>query len=241
MVVVPDLSLTSPRFQDLANAINLLKMELLPENLEDTQFSVRYYQFSNDDLSRLSTQVKAFIALSHAEIEAYIEKMAIEILTKAIEDLWKSQNRVSIPLLTLMIFFPQRKDNDTLKFNRDIQDVQRNKLETYIDDEIQRVNDAFRKRVKDNHGIREANLYSLLLPLGLKIDIFDNLWIREIEYLANERGEIVHQSRSSMSQPLNPKDKLEQVHKIIYGRDLENRTIFNGLIGIDQELRSLCV
>ncbi|MEY2979387.1 MAG: HEPN domain-containing protein [Prochlorotrichaceae cyanobacterium] len=230
MVVTPDLSNASQEFKRLANAIDLLKAELLPENLEDDQFP--------DDLSQSSTQVKAFIALSHAEIEAYIENMAIQILTQAIENLWKSHKRVSIPVLALMIFFPQRKDNDILKFKRDIQ---RNKLRTYIDDEIQRVNDTFRQRVKDNHGIREANLYSLLLPLGLEIDIFDNLWIQEIETLANERGTIVHQSRYGTLQPFNPKDKFEQVYKILYGRDLENQKIFKGLIDIDEDLRSLCL
>lgn len=234
MVVIPDLSSASPEFQRLAEAINLLKMELLPQNLEDDDFAVNHLQQSAEELSRLSTQAKAFTALSHAE------SMAIIVENHAI-NIWRKQQRVTIPLLNLMIFFPKRKNDDAIKFNREIQEVQRIQLETYVNDQIQEINNLFRKKVKDNHGIREANLYSLLIPLGLNIDVFDRPWIQEIDFLADERGEIVHKSRYSISQPVNPKDKFEQVYKILYGRDLKNRIVFKGLIDLDRELLHLCL
>jgi len=234
MVVIPDLSSASPEFQRLAEAINLLKMELLPQNLEDDDFAVNHLQQSAEELSRLSTQAKAFTALSHAE------SMAIIVENHAI-NIWRTQQRVTIPLLNLMIFFPKRKNDDAIKFNREIQEVQRIQLETYVNDQIQEINNLFRKKVKDNHGIREANLYSLLIPLGLNIDVFDRPWIQEIDFLADERGEIVHKSRYSISQPVNPKDKFEQVYKILYGRDLKNRIVFKGLIDLDRELLHLCL
>lgn len=238
MAAIPDLSSASEEFQRLAEAINLLKMELLPQNLEDDNFAVNHLQQSTEDLSRLSTQAKAFTALSHAEIEHYIESIAIKIESHAM-NLWRTQQKVTTSLLNLMIFFSKKKDENIIKYDGEIRQEQRDKLRTYVNDQIQAVNNLFRTKVDHNHGIKEANLYSLLIPLGLNVDVFDILWIQEVKSLAEDRGNIVHQSRYGISQPVNPKDKFEQVYKILYGRDLKNRIVFKGLIDLDREL--LCL
>ena len=233
--MISNLSNASQEFRRLANAISLLKAELLPADLESDDFPVVYSQQSTEDLSHLSTKAKAFIALSHAEIEEYIENRATSIESNALS-VWERQRKVGISLLSLMIFFPKRKDKKTTEFSSN---VSRNKLVNYLDTEIEEVNRLFRQRVKNNHGIRSANLYSLLIPIGLKIDVFDELWIQEVESLANDRGQIVHKSRYGISQPINPRDKFEQVYKILYGRDLTNRIVFKGLVDIDMELDQL--
>lgn len=243
--MILDLSNTSEEFQRLANAISLLKAELLPADLERDDFAVTYSQQSSEDLSHLSTKAKAFIALSHAEIEEYIENRSTSIENNAI-NAWKRERKVGISLLSLMIFFPKREDNETTGFSSNLPNdklIKRliEKLEhyKYLDREIDNVNNLFRDKVDKNHGIQSIKLFSLLIPLGLKIDVFDELWIQEVESLANDRGQIVHKSRYSISQPINPRDKFEQVYKILYGRDLTNKFLFKGLVDIDRELDQL--
>ena len=243
--MIPDLSNASQEFQRLANAIRLLKAELLPADLEGSDFAVTYSQQSSEDLSHLSTKAKAFIALSHAEIEEYIENRATSIENNAI-NAWKSERKVGISLLSLMIFFPTRKDKETTEFSSNLPNdklikrlVEKLKDYKYLDCEIDKVNDLFRDKVEKNHGIQSVKLFSLLIPLGLKIDVFDELWIQEVESLANDRGQIVHKSRHSISQPINPRDKFEQVYKILYGRDLTDRIVFKSLMDIDKELDQL--
>ena len=231
----------SQEFQRLAEAIHLLKAELLPPDLESDDFPVVYSQQSSEDLSHLSTKAKAFIALSHAEIEEYIENRATSIESNALS-VWERQRKVGISLLSLMIFFPKRKDKKTTEFSSNLPRntlVEKLKNYSYLDSEIKEVNTLFRQRVKNNHGIRSANLYSLLIPIGLKIDVFDELWIQEVESLADDRGQIVHKSRHGISQPINPRDKFEQVYKILYGRDSTDRIVFKSLIDIDKELDQL--
>jgi hypothetical protein len=43
-----------------------------------------------------------------------------------------------------------------------------------------------------NHGIKEANLHSLVLPLGFGLADFDPVWVAEMNWLGRARGDVAH-------------------------------------------------
>lgn len=48
------------------------------------------------------------------------------------------------------------------------------------------------QRIDINQGIKEANLHSLVLPLGFDLADFDPVWVAEMNWLGRTRGDVAH-------------------------------------------------
>ncbi len=160
-------------------------------------------------------QLRAFIVLCHAEIEEYLEERSIRILEEA-KAAWNTPSLT--PFAVILEPF--------LKLNK-----------KYTD---------FRDIVRKNNGIGENHLKSIFSPfLGEEKvkNLFDPLWLGEMNYMSDLRGNVAHQSRGNRTQqPLNPEDLEDRIGKVIYGRDRKGRLVygnFRGLLSLDCYLSTL--
>ncbi len=141
--------------------------------------------------------IKSAIIFVHAEIENFIEDRCRELAREAIIA-WDS-GVVSMQIISFLAAYHSGWD--------DIKDY-KGQVEKLIQRSRKRKNDSssykeangyvqiakndYYKIIEDNNGIKEADLKSLLAPIGLTMAEFDAEWIKEINEFGKQRGTIAH-------------------------------------------------
>lgn len=184
------------QYEHLEGRFKILRSVFLPEKFSPT----------GDYGDEIFEKVRAYKALTHAELEYYFEQIGITVAKKAYAD-WDSNGAVSKALIALTVYYsgqyapiPTQKTGNNSDINLDV-----------------RINKAFTEYCRnvnaENNGIKEKNLLKLFLPIGIEIDsIPDDLIIASNNY-GVIRGEIVHTTRTK--QNLTPEDALSAAEDIL--------------------------
>jgi len=129
-------------------------------------------------------QIRAYIALCHAEFESYLEQHATDVVDKALL-LWTNGRKPTLPLIALFAHFEhiEKNDNTTQK--------------------IHMITSRFKRGViKQNNGIKSENIRKLFVPIGVDFDEIDSAWTSTLDSYGAKRGETVHMS-AKVQQPLD--------------------------------------
>ncbi len=172
------------RFIQLDRRINEIESNYLPI----TRPLGNYTKVENDNL-------RAYILLIHAEFEAYFEEIGEDKAKKAFAK-WKANRTKSNVLLSLASFH-----EGTIK-EFDIEKRINKALSNYINN------------LRHNHGIKEDNILSILLPIGLEHNDIDTTWLNTISSFGTNRGEIAHTSAKVQS-PLDPPTLKNTINQIL--------------------------
>lgn len=167
---------------------------------------------------RVHQRAAAFRLLTHAEFESYVEDLVTSHVTARL-DAWNTNRRPSITLAALLAY-----------------DEVAGKPPTSLIAPPQKPAKPFRQRLEDaanhfnrqvrvyNHGVRELNLLSMLLPIGLEIDEVDTTWLASLDSWARERGDFAHKSSGKIGTRLDPAKEYAQVKLLMAGfKDLDRR------------------
>lgn len=197
----------SARFLTLTKELNRLKKQFLPK-ISPTGI---YF----DRQLALTT---AYRILAHAEIEAYLEDRAWETARNAKVN-WDNTGKTCRTLLSLLAFSGQtmEKPPDTLTPKKATKSVplDRIKLSKKIDLAIS----SFKSEIDKNHGVKEANLLALLLPIGIDGDDLDPAFLATLNAFGEQRGLVAHSSATSYitRQPPDPATELNRIRQITQG------------------------
>ncbi|MFD0934343.1 HEPN domain-containing protein [Methylobacterium trifolii] len=179
-----------------------------------------------------SVFVKAlgFRVLAHAEFEEFLEERVTEIAKVAWAS-WKDKNHVSATAMCLIAFSGRemRPPPDTYSAPGENQ----RKAWPALIDVHEKLNDAVSQYIKqisvDNHGVREKNILSMLLPIGVDHKKIDGVFLTEIDDFGQQRGKAAHTSSAKfVQQEIDPKGEFDRVQKII-----------NLLLPLDEELTAV--
>lgn len=199
----------SPRFKTLVRELNRLRQHLLPRKFEPTEVN-----YSDKKI----TQFIAYRVLAHAEIEAYLEDRVLEAARYAIKD-WKDKGKVHRILLSLLAFCGHTMElpPTTLNPKKPSKTIPEEKLK--LEKKLDLASNAFTRCIKENHGLKEANILALLLPIGIDSDELDPAWLSTMNTFGEKRGVAAHMSSTSykVAQPPNPKIEFDTVNEIIEG------------------------
>ncbi|HRI48284.1 MAG TPA: HEPN domain-containing protein [Ignavibacteriaceae bacterium] len=191
----------SQKYNKLIKRLDQLKVNLLP--------SVRgkgYYNKKEQDFMR------GYRLLVHAELEAYFEERAKDKAIKAYKD-WDTKGIKSNILVALVAY--SDANLGSIKSEPDIHKRVNKALTTYI---------TF---LKKNNGVKEDNILSILLPIGIKPAQLDQTWLNVMTSFGASRGEVAHNSHKTVS-PIDLVTELTTVTHII--NELKNvDTIINSL------------
>lgn len=191
--------------------LNVLRAHLLPDPFEPTGIY--------DDQEKVATSALAYRVLSHAEIESYFEDRALQVVDDA-RTAWEKTNHVSRVILCLLAFSGRemRLPPDTLEA------PDANKKKTWpeqvdIAERLSQVITAFYKYVRiENHGIKEKNLLSLLLPIGVNNSKLDPTFLADMNSFGALRGATAHlSSRKSVRKAVDPAEELKRVEALMSG------------------------
>jgi hypothetical protein len=176
----------SKRFSQLAERLKTIRLHFLPEEFSSL----------GDYDERVLDHARAFILLAHAELESYLEDCATDQVNTAHER-WKKY-RSCPTLLSRLVFYHLAK---TAK-NRD--------WAMPSDKSINAAVNAYKRELNDNHGIKEQNVLSILLPLGLAHDKLSTTLLGTLNSLGTIRGNVAHRSVKA-HQSIDPKTVCDNV------------------------------
>ena len=154
----------SRRFLALKKRMAQLEHDLLPP-----VNAVGGYTLQDQD------QIRGFRILVHAEIEAFLEDLASDIVKRSL-------NR----------YTATGKANKILKSLA--QAFCRSHRPTTGEDFFVCAVKQYQEVIKGNHGIKEANICVLFLPIGIDRGLLDSAWLSTMSSFGVKRGEVAHSS-----------------------------------------------
>jgi hypothetical protein len=198
----------SSRFITLTKELNRLKRQFLPKiNPPGIYYSDRQLAL-----------IIAYRVFAHAEIEAYLEDRVKKVAIDAKTD-WDNYGKTSRTLLSLLAFSGEVMDvpPDTLSPIKGSKKVLLEKIK--LDKKIELAVNCFIRTINQNHGLKEANILALLLPIGVDSNDLDLNLLVQLNTFGEERGLVAHSSATSyrMKQPPDPVDELSKIEQITQG------------------------
>lgn len=194
----------SDKFITLRTQLNRLKDEFIPE-ISPTGL------YSESQLSRTA----AYRVLAHSEIESYLEERAWEVVQNA-KTLWDKSGKNTRTLICLLGFsgLTMDKPPDTLTPQKGSRTVKEEKIK--ISKKIDLAVESFKRVISQNHGVKEDNILSLLLPIGIDSDDLDIAWLATMNTFGEKRGLVAHKSATSYMtiQTPDPANELNTVNQI---------------------------
>lgn len=198
----------SARLELLRKQIDTLRTHLLPAQFDPTG------AYAPEQI----TQAVAYRVLCHAEIESYIEDRARDTAVRALSG-WDKAGLSRRVLLALIAFSGREMEAPpaTIAPPQPSQTkVWPEKLE--LSERIRSSGSGFVSFLKKNHGVKEENLLSMLLPVGVDARKLDPLWVSEMSSFGELRGDVAHNSLAGKVVQLpDPKAEYERVERLILG------------------------
>jgi hypothetical protein len=190
----------SRRLRDLDGQIDVLRTRFLPDPFDPLG--------QYPDPEEIQDYSRAFVVLSHAELESYIEGWAKDIARVA-EEVWKRATRVTPPLAFLLASIGERiKIAETLSAGGDDSHARLQSL-------ITKVFQVYYRRIKDNNGIKEKNVLRLFDALGVPAAAYSSTLLPALEYVGSIRGQHAHASAGAVQSPLDPETELKRIKGVV--------------------------
>lgn len=197
---------SSSRFFTLKKELNRIRKQFLPKINPTGTYSDK----------QLALTI-AYRVLSHAEIEAYLEDRAWDTAMKAKRD-WDNTGKTCRTLLSLLAFSGEMMDLPpdsfmTIKGKKAISSGLKSS------EKVTLAVNCFKKIIDKNHGVKEANILALLLPIGIDSDDLDSVLIATLNTFGEQRGLVAHSSAASYrtKQPPDPATELSRMQQITQG------------------------
>jgi hypothetical protein len=185
---------TSRRWKSLKREVDTLRRQFLPDPFDPLGVYAKP--------TLVQAQTRAFLVLSHAELESYLEDWAKEIV-RAADVAWNGSNRISKPLAFLLSTLGERMDPQSKDSPKKLADTSSKVLQ------------KFYRLIKDNHGVKEVNVLTLFAPLGIPATTFGPTLLAGLDTLGTMRGTHAHQSAKAVVSVLDPETEYKRVTGLI--------------------------
>lgn len=196
----------SDRFKELSLRVGELRKHMLPETFNPTG------DYTDQELD----SARGYRLLVHAEFESYLEDISKDVVTKAISK-WKNDKTPSTILIAfLALYHSSWNVSGELTNNEIIEIAKSRKNKDSVEKIIDLAQSQFSQKVRDNHGIKEKNFKTLILPTGIDLCDIDGTWLTNLDNFGKLRGEIAHNTKRATGQ-INPKDEYNRVKMLLIG------------------------
>lgn len=177
----------------------------------DARIKILRARFLPPTFSKLGTyssveldNARAFRLLAHAEIEEYLEQRALDVAKLATTN-WVTAGKHSKVALHLAANQIGSSSGLPEKLGSGVSAVSI----------VQNCFAQYAHSVRHNHGIRTANILTLLLPVGFAEAEIDLVWLATIDGFGAARGKTAH--TSAVTHAINPKDDFQTVQAVVVG------------------------
>lgn len=143
-------------------------------------------------------RTRAFVALSHAEIESFIESRCSQVASAA-KTAWfrnRTINRIIFSLYAMCY-------SGWADLDGDLNELPKLSNKTDVDSRVTSCFDQYSHVIGNNHGIKDRYLKKLLEPLSIRLTDLSQSWVLEMSNFGGLRGQIAHMSGRA-NQPPDP-------------------------------------
>jgi hypothetical protein len=161
------------------------------------------------DATRVQAHTRAFLVLSHAEVESYLEEWAKEI-ARTCEVLWNLSSKISGPLTFLLATLSERIEIPTTLASPKSKDSPQRLADASV-----KLFQKYYKQIKDNNGIREKNVLALFSPLGVPAAALGPTLLPNLDSFGALRGQHAHQSAKAVQAALDPEIEHKRVTALV--------------------------
>ncbi len=174
---------TPKRLQRLLTRLDKLEAHLLPD----------VFSLTGRYTPRQKDYTKAFLLLVHAELESYFEDRARALVTNAVA---RFQSKgICTPVLSRLLVYHHAVKNE---------------LGPVSPDAVSKAINYYLDHLDKNHGIKEKNLRTIFLPLGIGHAQLDAQLVAACNQLAQKRGQFAH-ARFKTHQQVDPKTERDNI------------------------------
>lgn len=207
---------TSSRYSELQKAVRKFRRALLPGRFDPTG--------TYRSADRVHLRTISFRIMVHAEIEAYLEDRAYELLNAAWNE-WLARRVPSDVMLGLLAYGGFETHLPPKKLTGGNQQL------AYADLHfaIHKAQGVWRNCHTNNHGIKEEHVLALILPLGIKHTDLDTTLLADLSSYGSDRGEVAHKSNATIKQYADPKSELDKATKLVADLQKLDQIISNAL------------
>lgn len=193
-------------FKVMNTQLKILRKSLLPIQF-DRMGIYRYHR-------RVSARVIAYRLMVHAEFEHYVEIRCKDVAKHALSS-FSQKAHITRGALALLAFNECKTEAlpSSLAPPTGI-DQKAWEKKIGIEGRLKSAMDTYLKRVVEtNHGIREQNILSLVLPIGVSHTDLDPLWLTNLDQFGVQRGLAAHNSSTigALSTSMDPKTEYDLV------------------------------
>lgn len=186
-------------YPELKRRLDRLAISLLPADKPAGDYS-------EEDKDR----IHGYLLLAHAEIENFVEKLALFAADQAKR---KSSATQCAPIISRLIFFKSIQSKD--------------KIDAATEDTMTSACAFFTKIIERNNGIKSGNILQIFMPLGLTHGDLDPVLMANLDAFGILRGDIAH-TAARLRQGSSPSSERLKVTNLL--RDLAH---------FDQSVRGL--
>lgn len=190
----------------MAREIGALRDQFLPNPFDPLG------QYAN--AAKVQAHTRAFLVLSHAEIESFLEAWAKDI-ARTSEGIWTTAARVTSPLAFLLSTHAER-----LSVPETLSGPNASDSPTRLATAIAKVFQKYYKILKDNNGVKEKNLLAIFAPLGMPASATGATLLPNLDAFGATRGTHAHQSAKAVQTQMDPEIEYKRVMNLL--RDLED-------------------
>lgn len=197
----------SNRYRQLTGRLTKLRKHFLPKVFSPTGvYSDRQLDFA-----------RAYRLLAHAEFESFVEDIVWGAAVKKVSS-WKNQRKSSDLIVCFLSCYHTDWNNEVDEEVTAIQSPKehikaaKESAETVID----RAMNQFRSLVDKNHGVREASIKKIVIPVGVRWSELDQTWLNTVDTFGKLRGEVAHKA-IGVQQQIDPQTEHQNVQILIVG------------------------
>lgn len=180
---------------NVKNEINIYKNQFLGEYLLSLIDNPLYFSELLDDKDSRESymlNLRAYVLLSHSEIESFLENIAKYYIDKSVEK-FKSDGSIN----KILYWFTLSSTNEIN--NKNTHNAESKGYLSDPQDFIDLLVERYKSTVNNNHGIKLKNLLSLFSPLGIGQPVLDSQLLILVDSIGTTRGIFAHHgSRDSM-------------------------------------------
>lgn len=192
----------SKRYQQLLRREAQLRKHLLPKLSPTGNYTKRQLD-----------KTRAYRLLVHAELESYFEERGKDIAIRAVK-CWDTTQKLSLVLIHLLSYsdynWGNPPDSLTAALSR------KGDVPILLTDKLNKALTMYISKLGNNHGIKEKNIFQILIPIGFQPADFDQVWLGTIDQFGTTRGEVAHTSVKAQ-QLIDPGNEQKKVALIIAG------------------------
>lgn len=205
----------SNRYKELRVRLRELRKYLLPAKFSPT----------GDYTDRQIDRARGYRLLVHAEIESFLEDISREAVTSAIRE-WKIHQRPSSIIISFLASYHSSWNVSEEMSNEEIIKIakSRKNMKDSVSEIIDLAQRQFTQKLKDNHGIKDKNFKTLMLPIGIDIICLDQTWLTNLDGFGAKRGEVAHKAKRTL-EAINPKDEYDLVKQLLVGLELLDKDV----------------